>query len=399
MAPTFSSTQTPDMAQTKKAKVSTDKSTKKRKREDEQEGTPGATEPSVKKTKKRKSEGADVATPVVEQKGEPSAASTTTKDKSVKDEKKKRKAEDVEAGANGPITETPATKPKKEKKDRGSASQGVTGDAQPGAADATPAKKKRKPKADPHSNGNGDSTTEPAVVAGSSKPQQTGQAQGQTQESPEASTSMTDDQRLHSHSPFVHKTETFYLALSPCANEFPLEGLVAEHISPLLLTYYPPLRGVILKYSNARLSETPYEQGSGESGNGVVLSKAVDEYAVTFVYLTVDLVVFAPTKGSWLEGFVNLQNESLLGLVCYNYFNAAIERHRLPKDWRWVEDGSQGSTRVGKGSQGYWVDGNGQKMDGRVVFRVKDFEAAPGSESGAGSLNTLGTLLSVAEEK
>ena len=36
-----------------------------------------------------------------------------------------------------------------------------------------------------------------------------------------------------------------------------------------------------------------------------------------------------------MEGYVNIQNQSYLGLLCYNLFNASIERRRLPKGWRW----------------------------------------------------------------
>ncbi|KAG9735711.1 hypothetical protein KCU73_g10440, partial [Aureobasidium melanogenum] len=49
-----------------------------------------------------------------------------------------------------------------------------------------------------------------------------------------------------STSPFVKQTSSFYLPLSPIYHAFPVDGLCAEHISPLLLTYHPPLRGVIL---------------------------------------------------------------------------------------------------------------------------------------------------------
>ncbi|TKA39061.1 hypothetical protein B0A54_09658 [Friedmanniomyces endolithicus] len=392
MAPLFSSMSTPDVAKTKPSEASTKKSAKKRKRNDDQDGTPVTTEDSGKKSKKRKADVAAVATPATVQTSALSAAGSIVGGKSEKKRKheKKREAASEEPSKDDPMVEYSATAPQKETKD--SSIVGVEG-AQPGVAQVKPAKKKGKPKLDQLPNGNEEVFAEPAVAPGPSKAQQRSRVQGGASHE----VSLTDDQRLHSYSPFIHKTETFYLALSPCANDFPLEGLVAEHISPLLLTYHPPLRGVVLKYSNARLSGTP--DGQSKDGDGVVLSKAIDEYAVTFVYLTVDLVIFAPTKDSWLEGYVNLQNESLLGLVCYNYFNAAIERQRLPKDWRWVDDASRGNTRVAKGGQGYWVDDSGGRVDGKVVFRVKDFDAAAGGDSGAGSINILGTLLSVEEDR
>lgn len=204
--------------------------------------------------------------------------------------------------------------------------------------------------------------------------------------------------------PFVQLTTSFYLPLSPIAQSFPLEGLCAEHISPLLLTYHPPLKGVVLSYSNPRLSEEPEGQPSTSSHGdaGVVLSKSIDEYGVTYIWLTADFLVLRPVRGVWLEGHVNLQNESILGLICYNYFSAGIERTRLPRDWRWVGDESaqtDGKRKDRRGGEGYFVDGQGKKIDGKMNFKVKDFEANMSSGDGAGSINIFGTLLVEDEDR
>ena len=216
----------------------------------------------------------------------------------------------------------------------------------------------------------------------------------------------TTDEQLRTHSPFVEETTSFYLALSPCAYNFPLEGLCAEHISPLLLTYYPPLKGVVMCYRNPRLSEHPSDeqrpQASSSQEAKVVLSKSIDEYAVTYVWLTAEFTVFRPQRGTYLEGHVNLQNESILGLVCYNYFNAGIERSRLPKDWRWVGEESQqseGQQKHLKQGEGYFVNGKGNQVEGRLVFMVRDFEATAGSEMGMDSINIHGTLLSKKDDR
>jgi len=130
-------------------------------------------------------------------------------------------------------------------------------------------------------------------------------------------TTAIDDKQLQSSPPFVQQTTSFYLALSPIAHDFPLDGLCAEHISPLLLTYYPPMKGVVLSYSDPRLSEAPEKRGvqiKKEKRSKTVLGRSVDEYAVTYVWLTVDFLLFKPQRGTVLEGYVNLQNESILGL-------------------------------------------------------------------------------------
>ncbi|KAK3701628.1 hypothetical protein LTR37_015379 [Vermiconidia calcicola] len=207
--------------------------------------------------------------------------------------------------------------------------------------------------------------------------------------------------RLKSHSPFKKQTTSFYLPLSPCAYNFPLEGLCAEHISPLLLTYFPPLKGVLLSFENPRLSEEPGNGVHVKTDKGLkrVLSRSIDEYAVSYIWLTADFLTFKPSRGTYLEGYVSLQNEGMLGLVCYNYFNAVIERDKLPKDWRWIEDEDQPKIRKKKFSEGggHFVDGNGSVIEGRIVFRVDDFEATPGSDTGAGTVSILGSLSSDGE--
>ena len=129
------------------------------------------------------------------------------------------------------------------------------------------------------------------------------------------------------------------------------------------------------------------------------MSKAIDEYAVTFVWLTVDFMLLRPSRGCYLEGYVNLQNESLLGLMCYNYFSAAIEYQRLPKDWQWVEDDAQEESFGKQTGGGHWTNQYGEKVEGKVIFRVRDFDATGSGDQGAGSISIAGTLLSVKEDK
>lgn len=201
---------------------------------------------------------------------------------------------------------------------------------------------------------------------------------------------ITDD------SPFYLQTSSLYLPLAPISQRYPLEGLCAEHISPLILTYYPPFRGVILSYSNPRLSQTPY----GNDGEKTLL-KSIDEYAVSYSWLTAEFLIFKPQRGGLLEGYINLQNEGHLGLVCWNLFNASIERKRLPKEWKWI--GVEGEEKSGEEGDyaedgiGYYVDGEGKRIDGTIKFRVKDTESSHDRERGFFSIE--GTMLDTKEEK
>lgn len=254
--------------------------------------------------------------------------------------------------------------------------------------------------------------TEEAVAAPTNAvAAQAGESEGNGQYTP-------SDADLEQQSPFVQQTTSFYLPLSPVAHRFPLQGLCAEHLSPLLLTYYPPLKGVILSYSNPRLSSTPHNVPAISSTDDspdaapLAMAKSIDEYAVSFVWLTADFTVLRPAPGACIEGHVSLQNESYLGLVCWNFFNAGIDRRRLPKDWQWVGESGASSRKGGassdwmrggkagaESSEGYFVDGQGKKIEGMLRFKVKDYESAPSTDRERGFLSIEGTLLNQDEDK
>jgi DNA-directed RNA polymerase I subunit RPA43 len=199
-------------------------------------------------------------------------------------------------------------------------------------------------------------------------------------------------------SPFHVQTASMYLPLAPISQRQPLEGMCAEHLSPLILTYYPPLSGVILSYSDARLSERPYRDDGRD-----VLVKCVDEYAVGFAWATAEFLLFKPRRGRWLEGHIVLQNEGHLGLVCWNLFNASIERQRLPRDWKWVgardvesSSDSENGRRAEEGI-GHYADAAGNKIEGLIRFRVKDVESSHDRERGFVSIE--GTMLDEEDER
>lgn len=222
---------------------------------------------------------------------------------------------------------------------------------------------------------------------------------------------------LSTHSPFTQTTASFYVPLAPICHAFALPGLCAEHLSPLLLTYHPPLHGVVLSYTNPRLSDTAESapaSATAPEAKEAVLAKSISEYAASFIWLTADFTILRPQRDCVVEGNVVLMNEGYLGLVCWNFFNAGIERRRLPKSWSWVGSSSSGGSREdGKGdwmrggksagregdAQGYFVDSEGKKVEGVLRFRVRDFESAPSTERERGFLSIEGTLLDEEEDK
>ena len=192
------------------------------------------------------------------------------------------------------------------------------------------------------------------------------------------------------------ETYAMWLSVSPVSQSRALEGTCAEYLSPLLLTYYQPFRGIVLSYENARLSE---KLEDSKSASTITLAKSFDEYAGSFVWLTADFVIFRPRKGMSIDGWVNLQAHSHLNLICWNLFSASIPRKRLPKDWTWVADGQ--STSSGDGgrnrhlytSTGHYLDASGQVVQGRIKFKIMTMDAARSSGKGRGFVSIQGTLL------
>ncbi|KAI9682953.1 MAG: hypothetical protein M1829_006389 [Trizodia sp. TS-e1964] len=225
---------------------------------------------------------------------------------------------------------------------------------------------------------------------------------------PPSESSHTED-NLTNDSPFHVQRSSLYLPLSPISQFTPLEGLCAEHLSPLILTYYPPFGGVVISYGNVILSEEPSPSATQNPGRR--LAKNIDEYASSFVWVTADFLLLKPKINGYVEGWVNIQSESHLGLLCWNLFNASIERARLPADWKWIpavrskrsnikshnnvrsqQDNSE------KGGEGYYENRRGERIAELVRFRVKDLETAS-DRDGKGFLSIKGSLLDRSAER
>lgn len=259
---------------------------------------------------------------------------------------------------------------------------------------------------------------------------------GTTETSPTKKQKHRKHQDSHSHqsqqtpleaaenSPFQSHTSSLYLPLSPIAQSHPLQGLCAEHISPLILNFYAPFNGVILSYSNPRLSNDG-DNSSVADGRQKVFARSCNEYAANFVWLTADFLIFRPERGSVIEGFINLQNETNIGLVCWNFFSASIERKRLPKDWKWVPGGMSVGKRKKKlkkpadddmevddqtqdtvdltldygDVEGHFEDARGSRIGGVIQFKVHTVDTPRTADWEYSILSIQGTLLSEQDEE
>ncbi|KAL8871419.1 MAG: hypothetical protein Q9174_002743 [Haloplaca sp. 1 TL-2023] len=223
-------------------------------------------------------------------------------------------------------------------------------------------------------------------------------------------------------SPFHLQTTSLYLSLPPIAQSYPLQGLCTEHLSPLILTYCSPLGGIVLSYQNVRLSTRP--QGTSGSKEETALAQSIDEYAAPHVWVTADFLLFRPRKRNRIEGWINLQNEGNIGLICWNFFSASIEKKRLPRTWKWrsnypgrktskqklkdivrndslplAQVQSESGTNEVDDAQGYFEDQITGRVQGPIKFWVKDVDTSRNSGGDNGFISIEGTLLQGVEEQ
>ena len=228
----------------------------------------------------------------------------------------------------------------------------------------------------------------------------------------EVSTLNADDSV--SHSPFYIQRASLYLPIPPIALSYATQGICSEVLSSLILKYYPPLQGVVTAYANVQLSE----QLNGAATEGPILAKSVNEYAVSFIWATADFLLFRPRRGDSVSGWISLQNEGHISLICWNLFNASIARSQLSTAWKWIEpvsrrpkskaklkggdsqsslDKSQGSngTKDSQESfdyQGHYEDQDGTLISGVISFTVEDIEASSSTDRERSYLMIEGTM-------
>lgn len=189
-----------------------------------------------------------------------------------------------------------------------------------------------------------------------------------------------------------------YVSLAPCFINDPINGIKAQHLDPLVMTYFPKAKGVVISYSNLQLS---LENKSIDSeDNPIYVSPIANSSPFTYMWVAVDLLIWKPTVGDVLEGYSYMQTASHIGLLIHDTFNATIKKFNIPAEWRFVpnqvDEYAEGEQENGKfKSFGFWVDENDVKIEGKIKFTVKSIHSsgrvislegtliAPGSERDA----------------
>ncbi|KAK5074076.1 hypothetical protein LTR51_004660 [Lithohypha guttulata] len=235
---------------------------------------------------------------------------------------------------------------------------------------------------------------------------------------------------------------SLYVPVPAIASQNQLSAILAIHLSPLLLSYFPPAGGVILSYHDPVLSAKP-EPGpsrpllpptSGDIETTEELYSTIgEEFGASWLWLTVTLLVFKPEPGDRLQGWTNAMSEGFVGLVSYNYFQTSISRSRIPKSWTWdgptrqrhkvrktpkkgrlndSDDPSQDTALDSQetlvacqddavdGTAGTFLDENGLQISDNLGFRVLDLEMIQAQDRGRRyALQLEGTLLGEEEEQ
>jgi DNA-directed RNA polymerase I subunit RPA43 len=217
-------------------------------------------------------------------------------------------------------------------------------------------------------------------------------------------------------------------------------SILSMHLAPLLLTYFPPAKGIVLAFSDPILSAKPNSAinvplrpptGNEDETQGLVkdiLSQTSDQFGAVWVWLTATFLVFRPERNDEMYAWTNVSSEGFVGLVSYNYFQSAVAQNRIPADWKWrgptteqrrrkrgrkerlrdengERQGSQSSpvdespqpeeqSQTQQGDEaGFLSEKTGEKVPETLKYRVVDMEMVPGHEKGKWSLNIEGTLL------
>lgn len=410
MAPIESTDPAPAKSE-KKSKKDKSKSDKKRAREDD------VVADSEPKHKKSKSISAGLAAPeVTDTNGD------TTSEKKKKKKDKKTKSDDADQ------EDATAADLKAEKKHKKKAKD----EAAPEPAEAPAAstedgeiKKKKKKKKD--ADGADESTEKKKSKKSRDKAAQDAEPQDTVQDvdamdvdeplavKPSQSSAIYQppDIPANPQFPFYSQTVSLYEPLYPNGWAQPVTSAQSQHLRHLRNSYVPSLRGVLMDYKNVAVGEYPGRQGAAADDDSPATLISKDEFAVGFGWITADVELFVPSRGAWMEGSVNLQTEGHIGVVCFGKFNASIEARRLPPDWKWVsneapeaqgfEETASVITADDHGvvrqihSTGFWVDGAGQKIKGKIRFRIRNFDV--GSSGETSYLSLEGTMLDKAGEK
>lgn len=224
-----------------------------------------------------------------------------------------------------------------------------------------------------------------------------------------------------------------YVSIAPCFVNDPLSAIRQQHLDPMLMSYCPALRGVVISYFRLKIMDQSQMEDE-LSGGMIALGRVGNDTPFSFLWCTVDFLLWSPKIGDVVEGWCYMQSQSHIGLLIHDAFNATIKKFNIPAEWQFVpneedeyhdadavEDGdlaeskNVGTTTEGtdttqkivsdpSGKQdrhggrfghslGHWIDENGIPIQGKLQFRIRAMHLA------GRAISIEGTLVSPQDER
>lgn len=195
---------------------------------------------------------------------------------------------------------------------------------------------------------------------------------------------------------------TFYVSLAPIYLQNPKQGIMKQHLNPMVMKYNAKVGGVVLGYENLNIVDA--DPTSDEESKSEKLIKLTPDTPFGFTWCKADLFVWQPQVGDILEGYIFIQSASHIGLLIHDSFNASIKKNNIPVDWTFVqnqdeelnedsrdENENDSSSNHRSASMGHWVDANGEQIDGKIKFTVRNVYTTGRVVSVEGTLLEEGT--------
>ncbi|CCJ29645.1 unnamed protein product [Pneumocystis jirovecii] len=162
-----------------------------------------------------------------------------------------------------------------------------------------------------------------------------------------------------------------YISIPPIYSSSPMKG-VEYYLDTMILSYLPNIQGIMLAHRNCEFIDKT--------------AKIYHESPFAFAWVQFEMLVWKTKTGDFLEGIVNLQSPSHIGLLVSGFFNASIPKSAIPKAWMYQEIMSQ--EEVEQNENGYWIDQNKKavKIGDKISFWTVKLETIGGIVSIEGTL-------------
>lgn len=176
---------------------------------------------------------------------------------------------------------------------------------------------------------------------------------------------------------------TMYVSLAPMYLQNPLQGIMKQHLNPMITKYNNNIGGVVMGYEHLTIVDVDPNDNKEKIGK---LIKVTPDTPFSFMWCKVELYVWQPQVGDVLEGNIFIQSASHIGLLIHDSFNASIKKNNIPYDWTFIQDEQQEDVNEDSrddndsskpknrktGSLGHWVDSYGNQIDGKLKFTVRN---------------------------